>query len=93
MANDEEKREMMKIVTSNWPVRGRSLDSETSVPFRCIVTRHKDPTCPPERATPRTLNRLLSNLSKLEAAGQLPDLSKVFDRHGDDTEEILTVKE
>jgi len=78
LASDEEKREMVKILTSNRHVNGKNLELKPSIPFQAIVNRFKNTSCAPERAIPRTWDRLLDILTKLNAVGQLPDLSKVF---------------
>jgi site-specific DNA recombinase len=71
LASPEEKREMVNILTSNRPVDGKNLDLKPSLPFQEIANRFKNSTCAPERAIPRTWDRLLTILTKLNAAGQL----------------------
>jgi site-specific DNA recombinase len=77
LASAEEKREMLNIFTSNRSVDGKNLDLQPSLPFREIANRLENDRCAPNRATPRTLDRILESLAKLNAAGQLPDLSAV----------------
>jgi len=84
LASPEEKREMVKILTSNRQAEGKKLDLKPSLPFEDIANRFKNETCPPERAIPRTWDRLLDILTKLNAAGQLPDLPSPFPRREHD---------
>lgn len=81
----EEQREMLNILTSNRLVRGKQLDLEPSIPFREIINQVSSRGCPPERATPRTLEKILDSLTTLSTQGLLPDLSLVpgFARRGD----------
>jgi hypothetical protein len=46
-----------------------------------------------ERAIPRTWDRLLNILTKLNAAGQLPDLPAIFGRQAHVTTSHLSMKE
>lgn len=86
-AISEEKREMLNIFTSNRRVEGKKLYLEPSIPFQSIVNRTKNDDCSRQPDTPRTLDRLLDNLAKLNAASQLPDLCS-FGRDQNSTEEI-----
>jgi DNA invertase Pin-like site-specific DNA recombinase len=87
MGIPEEKREIVKLVTSNRVVSDKSLYLEPSIAFRELANCLKTTPCGPKRGIPRTWNRLLSILAKLKAAGQLPDLSGIFNyRQEDNTE-------
>ena len=78
LASSEEKREMINILTSNRTVDGKKLEFEPSLPFRDIVNRFETTDGAHKRAIPRTWNRLLNTLARLNSADQLPDLSGVF---------------
>jgi site-specific DNA recombinase len=93
LASPEEKREMVSILTSNRHVDGKSLDLRPSLPFQEIANRFKDSSCAPERAIPRTWDRLLTILTKLNTAGQLPELPAIFSRRAHDTPNEITLKE
>lgn len=80
LALPDEKRELVNILTSNRQVAGKNVALEPSLPFREIVNRFENSSCPQERAIPRTWDRLLGVLSRLNAAGQLPDLPAIFAR-------------
>ncbi|TAL02834.1 MAG: recombinase family protein [Verrucomicrobia bacterium] len=84
LASPEEKREMVEILTSNRQVTGKSVALKPSIPFQEIANRFENATCAPERAIPRTWDRLLTTLTKLNAAGQLPDLPAIFGRRNQD---------
>lgn len=49
MANVEEKRELLQIVTSNRRVNGKNLEFELSIPFREIARRHESANGAPTR--------------------------------------------
>ena len=80
LASPEEKRELVKILTSNRVVTGKNVELKPSVPFQAIANRFENSSCDPERAIPRTWDRLLAFLQRLSAAGQLPDLSALLGR-------------
>lgn len=73
----EERREMVNIVTSNRQVADKKLNLKPSLSFEPIISRFESVSCPPERAVPRTWDRILVILATLNARGQLPDLSAV----------------
>jgi len=77
----EEKREMLKTISSNRNVKDKKLYLRPSIPFYEIANRFENVGCDPERTIPRTWDRLLDVLAKLNATGQLPDLPETF-RHG-----------
>lgn len=91
LASDEEKREMVNILTSNRCVAGKNVELKPSIPFQEIATRFKNSSCAQERAVPRTWDRLLAILSKLNSAGQLPDLPAIFARRDQDTNAGISV--
>jgi len=93
LASDEEKREMINILTSNRQVDGKKLVLEPSLPFQEVANRFKNATCAPERAIPRTWDRLLAILSKLNTAGQLPDMPAIFGRRAHDTISEISLRE
>lgn len=81
--NPEEKRQIVKAVSSNRSVQEKNLYLEPSIGFREVANRLKYLECDPERTIPRTWDRLLDILAKLNAAGQLPDLRGIFNSRND----------
>ena len=77
----EEKREMLKTISSNRNVDDKNLYLRPSIPFHEIAIRFENVGCDPERNIPRTWDRLLDILAKLNATGQLPDLPEAFGNH------------
>jgi hypothetical protein len=75
LAFPEEKREMVKIATSNLLIKGKKVEIEPSFPFQDVANRLKIDDGAPHRALPRTWDRLLNILTTLNTNGQLPDLS------------------
>jgi hypothetical protein len=61
-ANDEEKRELAKIVTSNFSVRQKNVLVKLNYPFQIIVNRRSVPHGGAHRTVPRTLSALVSQL-------------------------------
>ena len=93
LALPDEKREMVQILTSNRQVTEKELDLKPSIPFQDIANRFKNSTCDPERDIPRTWDRLLTILSKLNATGQLPELPAIFARRNRDTTGEIILQE
>lgn len=60
----EEKRDLMKIVSSNRLMDGKNVDIELNLPFREVANRYLITSGAPDRDTPRTLDELLTNLWK-----------------------------
>jgi DNA invertase Pin-like site-specific DNA recombinase len=58
----EERRELVKTVTSNFIYKGKFIIPKLHYPFQLIAERHKDLGGGPQRAVPRTLSVLLSQL-------------------------------
>jgi hypothetical protein len=77
LALPEEKREMVKILTSNREVNGKKLDFKLSNPFSHVANRFENHDCDPHRDIPRTFERLLAILTTAYTHQQLPDLSTV----------------
>lgn len=75
LAFPEEKREMVKIFTSNRVVSGKEIELKPSLPFADIVNRPILDDCSPERTIPRTWDKIIEELSALNTRGELPDLS------------------
>lgn len=55
MGIPDERREMLKIITSNRLVNGKNVDVKLSMPFEIIANRSKCSNGSPYRDTPRTL--------------------------------------
>jgi DNA invertase Pin-like site-specific DNA recombinase/chorismate mutase len=72
LALPEEKRYFLRIVTSNRSVDGKNVAVRLSNPFQEVANRSKTSSSPPERDTPRTIERLLCRLTELDHLGQLP---------------------
>ncbi len=77
LAIPEERREMVNIFTSNRLVTGKKIDLKPSLPFQEIANRPQLDDCPPERAIPRTWDRILNILAPLSLQELLPDLSSL----------------
>ena len=95
MADPEEKRELLKIFTSNRFVDAKSLCLEPSIPFRDIANRFKNTGCDPQQDIPRIWDGIIEHLITLKKQGNLPDLERIFIRGDDDndTDEEIAVKE
>jgi DNA invertase Pin-like site-specific DNA recombinase len=72
LANCDERRNMVKLFTSNRQVTGKKLCFEPSIPFREIANRTKNEECDPQPTTPRTLKGLLDSLTELSKRGEFP---------------------
>jgi len=81
LAFPEEKREMVNIFTSNRQVEGKNVVLTASIPFQEIANRVKSDGGDQQQALPRTWDRILDSLAKLNDAGQLPDLSAILRSH------------
>lgn len=75
MGITEEKRDLLKIATSNRGLAGKNVVIEASLPFYEVANRFNLSNGGPERDIPRTWDRLLDILSALNTQGKLPDLS------------------
>lgn len=93
LANTEEKGEMLKILTSNRWVSGKKVDLEPSLPFREIAKRFDDENCGQDRDIPRTWDKILDALSRLNMQGDLPDLEKLLGSHSQGTGEQDSIVE
>lgn len=60
----DEKRELLRIVTSNRTVQGRKVKIALKVPFQLIAERASVPSSRPYRTTPRILDEVLAGLIK-----------------------------
>jgi len=89
----EEKREMVKIFTSNRKVDGKTLDLEPSIPFREVVKRVENSYCDLQRDTPRTLGAILNGLTILNEQELLPELKLIFGCRADHTKDRGGAKE
>ena len=79
MGLPEEKRDLLKIVTSNRALDGKYVVIELSLPFLEVAKRLDVSSGGPKRAIPRTWDRLLATLAKLNKAEQLPELERPSD--------------
>jgi DNA invertase Pin-like site-specific DNA recombinase len=73
----EDAREILNIFTSNRLAEGQKIDLKPSIFFQEIVNRPKIDGCAPERDIPRTWDRILDILARLNTQGLLPDLSSL----------------
>lgn len=60
----EEKRDLLKIVTSNRQADRKNVDLRLSLPFSEVANRFQNSNSPPYRDIPRTWDRLLRKLVK-----------------------------
>jgi site-specific DNA recombinase len=58
-ASPSEKRELLRIVTSNRTVRGKNIEITLKIPFREVANRYNSLSSSPYRDRPRTLDALL----------------------------------
>lgn len=65
MGLPDEKRDLLKILTSNRLVDGKNVEFELALPFNEVANRFEDSNTPPYRDTPRTLDRLFLKLVKV----------------------------
>lgn len=70
----QEKRELVKIITSNRIATGKYVDFKLSTPFLEIANRFKTTDSAPYRDIPRTLDRLLTRLIELNTHSPLPSI-------------------
>jgi len=75
IALPEERRDMVKIFSSNRLVNGKKIDFKPSLPFQEIVNRPNHDYCDPQQDIPRTWDKILDTLTALNSQGLLPDLS------------------
>lgn len=75
LAFPEEKREMVKIATSNRLVGGKNVELKPSLAFEPLRNRFQNTHCDPQRDIHRMWNNILEYLAQLNAQGLLPDLS------------------
>lgn len=72
----EEKRDLLKIATSNREMNDKNVVIEPSVPFYEVANRFKLSNSGPKRDIPRIWDRLLDRLTQLAKQGLLPTLKK-----------------
>ena len=89
----EEKRELLRILTSNRFVEGKKVDLKPSLPFQEIANRVQNDDGDPERIIPRTLDRIIEVLASLNTHGQLPDLSSLENHQALDVSTELSMTE
>ncbi len=63
LANEVEKRELVKIVTSNLTVNGKTVSFKLNLPFQAVTDRQNLPDGGAQPSTARTLDALLSQLN------------------------------
>jgi site-specific DNA recombinase len=66
----EEKRDLLKILTSNREVDGKNVELRLAIPFEEVANRYKHSSGVPYRDTPRTLDALLPKLTEHFKANQ-----------------------
>jgi len=79
IALPEERRDMVKIFTSNRFVDRKNVDFKPSLPFQEIVNRPQFTYCDLNQDIPRTWDKILDTLAALNSQELLPDLSFVTD--------------
>jgi len=86
LAFPEEKREMVKIATSNRLVTSKCVELGPSLAFQPLLNRSQNAGCDLQRDIPRTWDKILEELARLNTCGELPDLSVISGfLHRDDT--------
>jgi hypothetical protein len=63
-SDQEGKRELLRILLSDFTASGKNVSVELKIPFRLIAEREKTSQCRPYRGTCRTWERLLEQLVK-----------------------------
>lgn len=71
-ANEEEKRELVKYVASNFFVRGKYVSIKLNLPFEMVADRQSDTGGGAYRFIPRTLASLLGKLIEHFSQADLP---------------------
>jgi hypothetical protein len=79
IAFPEERRDMVKIFTSNRLANGKKVDFKPSLPFQEIVNRPNYDYCDQRQDIPRTWDKILDTLAALNSQDLLPDLSLIAD--------------
>src|ERR1035437_9691843 len=77
LAVPQDAREMLSIFTSNRQADGQKIALKPSLAFQEIANRPKIQDGAPERAIPRTWDKILDTLAALNTQGLLPDLSVI----------------
>ncbi|MGH9896356.1 MAG: hypothetical protein ACREA0_31055, partial [bacterium] len=93
MGFPEERRDLLKKVTSNREVDGKNIGFRLAIPFDAVANRSKDSNSRPSRDIPRTWDRLITVLwdwIRANPAGALLP-SEGLQKNG--TAEIPDVKE
>lgn len=70
----EEKRDLLKIVTSNRQVCKKSVDLRLSIPFDEVANRFQNSNGAPYRDIPRTWDRLIQKLAAFFKANSGPQI-------------------
>lgn len=82
----EEKRDLLRIVTSNRGVEGRNVDVMLTHPFRLVAERHENSHGAPYRGVPRTGSALIQALWRWFAENPLATFQ--YDTRGDDAKGV-----
>ena len=69
---EEERRDLVKFVTSNFFVRGKSVLIKLNLPFEMVVNRSSEPGGGPHRVIPRTLASLVDQLIQYFSTNDSP---------------------
>ncbi len=78
----DEKRDLLKVITSNRLVNGRNVAIELKNPFQLVANRTETSYGSPYRARPRTLDRLAKTLWNWLKAN--PDMDFAYPNGGED---------
>ena len=76
-ANPDDARRILKIFTSNRQAEGQKIYLEPAPAFAEMASRPQIESCAPERAIPRTWDKIIDSLAALNSRGELPDLSSL----------------
>jgi DNA invertase Pin-like site-specific DNA recombinase len=89
-ANPDDARRILKIFTSNRQAEGQKIYLEPAPAFAEMASRPQIESCAPERAIPRTWDKIIDTLAALNSRGELPDLSALDGfQHGGDATNLM----
>jgi hypothetical protein len=71
----DEKRNLIKTITSNRHVDGNNVEFTLTLPFHELANRFQNINCAPYRDIPRTLDRVLDKLSTYFKQNPVPQLT------------------
>jgi hypothetical protein len=88
----EEKRDFLKIVTSNRQASGKNVEITLAAPFDQVANRNKITYGAPYRDVPRTLDALLDNLTAWFKANPAASFEAALTLSDKDTGDEIDIK-